>query len=193
METWVFLTLLTFSDQMRSKAKRQKTLHRKVLNIGNKLNKSIRGKRFLYYLIRETRFLLTEFFCSFYGFHKLMLNRIANSKRLLTLFAHYVNDRIALYQSRSITLSCSVLKMADEVSKAQQAAPGSDTIFGKILRKEIPCNFIYEDEEVNSNPFAVNCIVTIDRNFLRIFLLILVCGISRCKPASTSPLPGYPT
>ncbi|XP_067143023.1 adenosine 5'-monophosphoramidase HINT1 [Centruroides vittatus] len=37
--------------------------------------------------------------------------------------------------------------MASEVSKAQQAVPSGDTIFGKILRKEIPCNFIYEDEK----------------------------------------------
>lgn len=38
-------------------------------------------------------------------------------------------------------------KMADEVSKAQSAKPEADTIFGKILRKEIPCNFIYEDDK----------------------------------------------
>lgn len=38
-------------------------------------------------------------------------------------------------------------KMASEVEKAQAAAPGGDTIFGKIVRKEIPCNFIYEDEQ----------------------------------------------
>lgn len=37
--------------------------------------------------------------------------------------------------------------MADEVEKAQTAQEGGDTIFGKILRKEIPCNFIYEDEQ----------------------------------------------
>ena len=37
--------------------------------------------------------------------------------------------------------------MATEVEKAQTAAPGGDTIFGKIVRKEIPCNFIYEDEQ----------------------------------------------
>lgn len=43
--------------------------------------------------------------------------------------------------------------MADEVSKAQQATPGGDTVFGKILRKEIPCKFIYEDEEVFINIF----------------------------------------
>jgi len=36
--------------------------------------------------------------------------------------------------------------MADEVTLAQQAQAGDDTIFGKIIRKEIPCNFIYEDE-----------------------------------------------
>lgn len=39
--------------------------------------------------------------------------------------------------------------MADEVEKAQAARPGGDTIFGKILRKEIPCNFIYEDDQVD--------------------------------------------
>jgi hypothetical protein len=40
-------------------------------------------------------------------------------------------------------------KMADEVAKAKVAQAGGDTIFGKILRKEIPCNFIYEDDQVN--------------------------------------------
>lgn len=38
--------------------------------------------------------------------------------------------------------------MGDEVKLAQAAAPGGDTIFGKILRKEIPCDFIYEDDKV---------------------------------------------
>uniref|UniRef100_A0A1A9WI59 HIT domain-containing protein n=1 Tax=Glossina brevipalpis TaxID=37001 RepID=A0A1A9WI59_9MUSC len=37
--------------------------------------------------------------------------------------------------------------MSSEVEKAQKAAPSGDTIFGKILRKEIPCDFIYEDEK----------------------------------------------
>lgn len=45
---------------------------------------------------------------------------------------------------------CTTHKMADdEVSKAQSAKPVGDTIFGKILRKEIPCNFIYEDDKVS--------------------------------------------
>ncbi|XP_029474792.1 histidine triad nucleotide-binding protein 1 [Rhinatrema bivittatum] len=37
--------------------------------------------------------------------------------------------------------------MADEISKAQSARPGGETIFGKIIRKEIPAKIIYEDEE----------------------------------------------
>ncbi|XP_050306115.1 adenosine 5'-monophosphoramidase HINT1 [Anthonomus grandis grandis] len=37
--------------------------------------------------------------------------------------------------------------MADEVQLAQDAQAGEDTIFGKILRKEIPCKFIYEDDQ----------------------------------------------
>lgn len=40
-------------------------------------------------------------------------------------------------------------KMSDEVEKASTASPGGDTIFGKILRKEIPCDFIYEDDRVS--------------------------------------------
>lgn len=34
-----------------------------------------------------------------------------------------------------------------EVEKAASATPGGDTIFGKILRKEIPATFIYEDDK----------------------------------------------
>ncbi|KAA0194580.1 hypothetical protein HAZT_HAZT004640 [Hyalella azteca] len=37
--------------------------------------------------------------------------------------------------------------MTDEVSLAQAAQPSGDTIFGKILRGEIPTKFIYEDEK----------------------------------------------
>ncbi|KFB48648.1 protein kinase C inhibitor, putative [Anopheles sinensis] len=41
--------------------------------------------------------------------------------------------------------------MSDEVAKAQAAdSAAEDTIFGKILRKEIPCNFIYEDDKIES-------------------------------------------
>uniref|UniRef100_A0A4W5NDN7 Uncharacterized protein n=1 Tax=Hucho hucho TaxID=62062 RepID=A0A4W5NDN7_9TELE len=32
--------------------------------------------------------------------------------------------------------------MADEIAKAQVAQPGGDTIFGKIIRKEIPAIII---------------------------------------------------
>lgn len=39
-------------------------------------------------------------------------------------------------------------EMANEVQLAQNAQQSGDTIFGKILRKEIPCNFIYEDNLV---------------------------------------------
>ncbi|KAK3598514.1 hypothetical protein CHS0354_001054 [Potamilus streckersoni] len=34
-----------------------------------------------------------------------------------------------------------------ETEKAQTAKPGGDTIFGKIIRKEIPCSLIYEDDQ----------------------------------------------
>jgi len=37
--------------------------------------------------------------------------------------------------------------MADEVAKAQTAQAGGDTIFGKIIRKEIPAKIIHEDDQ----------------------------------------------
>jgi histidine triad (HIT) family protein len=37
--------------------------------------------------------------------------------------------------------------MSDEVQKAQNATIGGETIFGKIIRKEIPANVFYEDEQ----------------------------------------------
>jgi hypothetical protein len=43
------------------------------------------------------------------------------------------------------------LSMSDEVEKARTAVPpadSGDTIFGKIIRKEIPAKIIYEDDTV---------------------------------------------
>ncbi|CAM5146164.1 unnamed protein product [Natator depressus] len=37
--------------------------------------------------------------------------------------------------------------MAEEIRKAQAARPGGETIFGKIIRKEIPAKIIFEDEQ----------------------------------------------
>ncbi|XP_029502152.1 histidine triad nucleotide-binding protein 1 [Oncorhynchus nerka] len=37
--------------------------------------------------------------------------------------------------------------MADEIAKAQVAQPGGDTIFGKIIRKEIPAKILFEDDQ----------------------------------------------
>ena len=67
---------------------------------------------------------------------KLLLNlAITSSKRLL-----YPNTNL-------LSHTPCWRKMASEVEKAQTAAPGGDTIFGKILRKEISCKFIYEDDQ----------------------------------------------
>ncbi|XP_001356002.3 histidine triad nucleotide-binding protein 1 [Drosophila pseudoobscura] len=53
--------------------------------------------------------------------------------------------RVLSCSSRSFATTFA--RMASEVDKAQTAAPSEDTIFGKILRKEIPCNFIHEDDK----------------------------------------------
>ncbi|XP_036687278.1 histidine triad nucleotide-binding protein 1-like [Balaenoptera musculus] len=41
----------------------------------------------------------------------------------------------------------SVKVKVDEIAKAQAVWPGGDTIFRKILRKEIPAKIIYEDDQ----------------------------------------------
>ncbi|XP_026316339.1 histidine triad nucleotide-binding protein 1 [Hyposmocoma kahamanoa] len=54
-----------------------------------------------------------------------------------------------------------------EVELAQSAEPGGDTIFGKILRKEIPAKFVYEDDQCvafrDVNPQAPTHILVIPR------------------------------
>ncbi|XP_068621945.1 adenosine 5'-monophosphoramidase HINT1-like [Battus philenor] len=57
--------------------------------------------------------------------------------------------------------------MASEVKLAQTAVAGGDTIFGKILRKEIPAKFVYEDDQCvafhDVNPQAPTHILVIPR------------------------------
>lgn len=43
------------------------------------------------------------------------------------------------------------VKMSNEVEKAQESQPGGDTIFGKIIRGEIPTDFLYKDDKVNDS------------------------------------------
>lgn len=57
---------------------------------------------------------------------------------LLIVLSLLVSSQIVLYGSN---------EMSGEVEKAQSAAPGGDTIFGKIIRGEIPTNFIHEDDQ----------------------------------------------
>ncbi|NP_001134628.1 adenosine 5'-monophosphoramidase HINT1 [Salmo salar] len=37
--------------------------------------------------------------------------------------------------------------MSEEIAKAQVAQAGGDTIFGKIIRKEIPAKILFEDDQ----------------------------------------------
>lgn len=57
-------------------------------------------------------------------------------------------DRLIHCQASTFTRSFSSKKMSNEEQLAQTAKPGGDTIFGKIIRKEIPAKIIYEDDQV---------------------------------------------
>ena len=58
----------------------------------------------------------------------------------------YISFRVSF---RNLQVPCTSTGMASETEKAQTAKPGGDTIFGKIIRGEIPTKFIYEDEQVD--------------------------------------------
>ncbi|XP_022191516.2 histidine triad nucleotide-binding protein 1 [Nilaparvata lugens] len=70
-----------------------------------------------------------------------------NYSKLARLAFEYSAQFTGLHRQSLLPLQESRRSMADEVDKSQAAAPGGDTIFGKILRKEIPCSFIYEDDK----------------------------------------------
>jgi hypothetical protein len=55
--------------------------------------------------------------------------------RNCTKFVSNFQKTFVLSGSRNLQLRMA----SDEVKLAQEAQPGGDTIFGKILRKEIPC------------------------------------------------------
>merc|ERR1712176_749985 len=60
--------------------------------------------------------------------------------RVVGIGRHYLKVLSKLHVS-------SFRAMSDQVSKAQEAKLGGDTILGKIIRKEIPAKIIYEDEK----------------------------------------------
>jgi len=47
-----------------------------------------------------------------------------------------------------------IVNKMDEVERAKHAHPQGDTIFGKIVRGEIPTSFIYEDDKVGVPNYA---------------------------------------
>ena len=77
--------------------------------------------------------------------------------------------------------------MAEEVLKAQQAQPTGDTIFGKIIRGEIPAKYIHQDDLV-----IIKTTLNSDVQLSSIFVLNSVRSLLRCQSASTGPLPRHP-
>ena len=71
--------------------------------------------------------------------------------------------------------------MSSEVDKAQTAVPTEDTIFGKIIRKEIPAKIIYEDDHVSASP-----------SDSYITFRLSGPGFQWCQPSSSCPLPRDP-
>lgn len=58
------------------------------------------------------------------------------------------STKVIWFGIRNLSLSFKYSKMADEVAKARAASPKKDTVFGKILRKEISAVILHEDEKV---------------------------------------------
>ncbi|XP_032340610.1 histidine triad nucleotide-binding protein 1-like [Camelus ferus] len=60
--------------------------------------------------------------------------------------------------------------MADKIAKAQATWPGSNTIFGKIIHKEIPAKIIFEDDQClafhDISPQASTCFLVIPKKLI---------------------------
>lgn len=65
---------------------------------------------------------------------------IRAASRLSVLSRHALSGR-------SVQVELKLRAMSSEVEKAQSAVPSGDTIFGKIIRKEIPSDVVYEDDK----------------------------------------------
>ncbi len=51
------------------------------------------------------------------------------------------------FATTNIPVKILLRNMGDEVQLAKTATPTADTIFGKIIRKEIPAKIIHEDDQ----------------------------------------------
>jgi hypothetical protein len=73
------------------------------------------------------------------------------NKSTSSVLLNYYSIKINQFSSSSFNRFSDInsKKMNDEVKLAQEAKPSQDTIFGKISRKEIPANIIFEDEQVS--------------------------------------------
>lgn len=70
-----------------------------------------------------------------------------NIFELFKTISKSISSTITSFDNKNPTKSTSktiIKKMSDEATLAQNAKPGGDTIFGKIIRKEIPAKLIYE-------------------------------------------------
>ncbi len=74
-------------------------------------------------------------------FQKIILKTATNSIRGL------IKPFILTSINKNIPIKIKLRKMSDEVKIAQTATPVADTIFGKIVRKEIPAKIIHEDDQ----------------------------------------------
>lgn len=61
-----------------------------------------------------------------------------------------LDKSLRLISNKNIVLNYLIdRKMSSEAEKAQTAKPSGDTIFGKIIRKEIPSKILFEDDLVS--------------------------------------------
>lgn len=75
---------------------------------------------------------------------------LSSTKTILRRFPYraFVFSTDSTCQNSDYKAGLTSFEMSDELQKAQTAIPGGDTIFGKIIRKEILAKIIYEDDEV---------------------------------------------
>ena len=93
-----------------------------------------------------------------FQFHsfKCRMNGLISRQLFLSLTVHRTSYSAGLFTEGLTTHKKHLRRMSSEVEKAQVAKNEEDTIFGKIVRKEIPAKIIFEDDHVISSLLIIN-------------------------------------
>merc|ERR1712127_256733 len=90
----------------------------------------------------STKLLYNKTFCS-----SSSTTNVARLNRFSASLLLHSSASLTKQQKNNLFSTTTTTRMSNEEDKAQTAVPGGDTIFAKIIRKEIPAKILYEDDQ----------------------------------------------